>query len=97
MPMRQRRTFAPVLLVAASIVSGCVSRAPIQPAFPPAADLRAPEKPRPTPAIVESEQAALAYDNAIEAWGDDLAAKVGRLCRWAKAMGQQDLECPPFR
>ena len=85
------------MLAAASIASGCVSRAPIPPAFPPAVDLRAPEKPRPTPAIVESEQAALAYDNAIEAWGDAMALQIGRLCRWAKAMGQEDLGCPPSR
>ncbi len=80
------------LAVSASLVSGCVSRGL---AFPPIADLIVEPKPVLAPDAIYSEVALDAYDIAIEARGDRLAAQVARLCRFFDTMGMNGLECPP--
>ncbi|QIF82487.1 hypothetical protein [Brevundimonas sp. 'scallop'] len=52
-------------------------------------------KPVLAPEAIYSEAALDAYDIAIEARGDRLAAQVGRLCRFFDTMGMRGLDCPP--
>ncbi len=85
-PMR-----ALVLCAALSIVSGCATQAVVS---PPVADLQVQGKPQATADIVTSEQAAVAYDNAVEAWGETGWLQVGRLCRWAEANKLPHPACP---
>ncbi|WP_453977311.1 hypothetical protein [Brevundimonas sp. Marseille-Q4549] len=47
------------------------------------------------PEAIYSEAALDAYDIAIEARGDRLAAQLGRLCRFFDTMGMRGLDCPP--
>lgn len=92
--MRSSRFLMLPLALAASLslVSGCASRGL---AFPPSADLIVEPKPVLVPDAIYSEAALDAYDIAIEARGDRLAAQVGRLCRFFDAMGMKGLDCPP--
>ncbi len=92
--MRSSRFLMLSLALAASLslVSGCASKGL---AFPPSVDLIVEPKPVLAPDAIYSEAALDAYDIAIEARGDRLAAQVGRLCRFFDAMGMKGLECPP--
>ncbi|WP_292223952.1 hypothetical protein [Brevundimonas sp.] len=92
--MRSSRFLMLPLALAASgsLVSGCVSKGL---AFPPSVDLRVEPKPVLAPDAIYSEAALDAYDIAIEARGDRLAAQVGRLCRFFDTMGMKGLDCPP--
>ncbi|MFN4288898.1 MAG: hypothetical protein ACK4E3_10440 [Brevundimonas sp.] len=74
-------------------MSGCASRATIQPLFPPADDLRVEPKPRLDPAALDSEAALDAHEIALEAWGERGWRTVARLCRWAAANGME-VRCP---
>lgn len=86
---------ASLLLASALLLApGCAHKAaPPLTAYPPAADLRVKPKPQLAPEALESEQALLEYDVALEAWGDEGWLTVGRLCRWAKVNGMQ-VDCP---
>ena len=93
--MRSTRSLILSLALAASVslASGCATRG--TPAFPPSADLQVEPKPVLAPEAIYSEAALDAYDIAIEARGDRLAAQVGRLCRFFDTMGMRGLDCPP--
>ena len=93
--MRSTRSLMlPLALAAsASLASGCATK--VTPAFPPSADLAVEPKPLLAPEAIYSEAALDAYDIAIEARGDRLAAQVGRLCRFFDTMGMRGLDCPP--
>ena len=93
--MRSTRSLMLSLALAASVslASGCATKG--TPAFPPNADLAVEPKPVLAPEAIYSEAALDAYDIAIEARGDRLAAQVGRLCRFFDTMGMRGLDCPP--
>lgn len=93
--MRSTRSLMLSLALAASVslASGCATKG--TPAFPPSADLVVEPKPVLAPEAIYSEAALDAYDIAIEARGDRLAAQVGRLCRFFDTMGMRGLDCPP--
>ena len=80
------------LAASLSLAGGCASRGL---AFPPSVDLIVEPKPVLAPEAIYSEAALDAYDIAIEARGDRLAAQVGRLCRFFDTMGMRGLYCPP--
>ena len=84
-----------MLSASLSAASACAKPEPLQPIYPPSADVLAMTegKPRPGPEIVTSARAAAEYDVALEAWGDRVSAAGGRLCRWLKANGMA-VECP---
>ena len=92
--MRSTRSLMLPLALAASVslASGCAIKG--TPAFPPSADLVVEPKPVLAPEAIYSEAALDAYDIAIEARGDRLAAQVGRLCRFFDTMGMRGLDCP---
>lgn len=92
--MRSSRFLMLSLALAASLslVGGCASRGL---AFPPSVDLIVEPKPVLAPDAIYSEAALDAYDIAIEARGDRLAAQVRRLCRFFDTMGMKGLDCPP--
>ena len=75
-------------------MSACAHPARLRPISPPAADLAVPAKPVPTVEILTSAQASAEYNSALEAWGDGMAAQLGRLCRWAATNGVRGLDCP---
>jgi len=52
-------------------------------------------KPVPPDDVLTSRIAGERYDNAVEAWGEEGWAVVGRLCRFFDAMGMERLNCPP--
>ncbi|MBX3482559.1 hypothetical protein [Phenylobacterium sp.] len=52
-----------------------------------------PPKPKPSIETLTSAAAAAEYSSSVEAWGEGLAAQVGRLCRWAVANGGK-FDCP---
>lgn len=93
--MRSTRSLMLSLALAAFVLpaSGCATRG--TPVFPPSADLQVEPKPVLAPEAIYSEAALDAYDIAIEARGDRLAAQVGRLCRFFDTMGMRGLDCPP--
>ncbi len=93
--MRSTRSLMLSLALAASVslASGCATKG--TPAFPPSADLAVEPKPVLVPEAIYSEAALDAYDIAIEARGDRLAAQLGRLCRFFDTMGMRGLDCPP--
>lgn len=78
-------------------VAACAHKAPPNPVFPPPADLRAAPKPQLAAEALGSARALAEYNAAVEAWGDGLAAQVGRLCRWSEEMGAEGLSCPRAR
>jgi hypothetical protein len=55
--------------------------------FPPVEDVRVKPKPLPTAETFESEAAANRYESALEAWGEEGWARVGRICRDAVRKG----------
>lgn len=63
--------------------------------FPRAEDLTVQPKPVPADDVLASRVAGERYDNAVEAWGEDGWAQVGRLCRFFDEMGMKGLNCPP--
>jgi len=67
----------------------------IQPAFPPAPDIKALQetKPRPTPAILTSSKASAQYNADLEAWGERLSASGRRVCVWLKSQGMKNIDC----
>lgn len=83
------------LAASASLASGCATKAPQSAFYPSPADLAVEPKPVLAPEAIYSEVALDAYDIAIEARGDRLAAQVGRLCRFFDTMGMRGLDCPP--
>ena len=82
--MRSTRSLMLSLALAASVslASGCATKAPRSAFYPSPADLAVEPKPVLEPEAIYSEAALDAYDIAIEARGDRLAAQVGRLCRF---------------
>lgn len=95
--MRSTRSLTLSLALAASVslASGCATKAPQSAFYPSPADLQVEPKPVLAPEAIYSEAALDAYDIAIEARGDRLAAQVGRLCRFFDTMGMRGLDCPP--
>ncbi|WBT04788.1 hypothetical protein PFY01_08955 [Brevundimonas vesicularis] len=83
------------LAASASLASGCATKGPQSAFYPSPADLAIEPKPVLEPEAIYSEAALDAYDIAIEARGDRLAAQVGRLCRFFDMMGMRGLDCPP--
>jgi hypothetical protein len=75
------------------LAPGCAPKVSIQPAFPPAADLKVVNKPVLAPEALGSEEALDAHDIAIETWGELGWKQVSRICRWAVANGAI-LACP---
>ena len=71
-----------------AIASGCAP-APISTPLPPAADVEAATEPKPVPPleILDSEEASLLYDNAIEAHGERVRAAAVRVCLWLNLNG----------
>lgn len=69
------------------IVSGCASRALTSQKHPDASDLLRPDKPLLTDEQLASDQGLNDHDDAIEAFGDAVAAKLDRVCRWHQRMG----------
>jgi hypothetical protein len=62
---------------------------------PPVEDLRVRPKPRPGLDLLTSREAGEKHDNAVEAWGEEGWAAVGRLCRFFAAQGQPlPFQCP---
>ena len=88
---------SPMLCASLLAVSGCGDKEPLRAGFPPSADLKAVVTPKPLagPEILESAQAAAAFDIALEKWGDTLFAAGGRICRWMMEQGARLDFCPP--
>lgn len=85
-----------LLALSLSLASGCANRASGPRPFLPAADLTAPAKPLLSVEDVASGDAAVLdrHNSAIEAWGDGLAAQIGRLCRAAVRLELARADCP---
>ena len=69
-------------------MSACGEPTPIV-LSPPPADIEAVTEAKPLPPldIVENEQAATDYDEAIEAWGERVQSAGLRICRWFRDNG----------
>lgn len=91
----RRLTLVPLLVASLLPVSACVTRERVTPIYPPSADLVVEAKPVMSPDAVRSEVAGIAYDIAIEGWGERGWAAVARLCRWGADNGMKALDCPP--
>lgn len=93
--MQPRRLIAPLMTaIFAVAVASCAKPGPL--VFPPAEDLRVPEKPKPGLEVLFSREAGERHDNAVEAWGEALAAQVGRQCRFWREQGMPlPFDCPP--
>ena len=76
-----------------SIVSACGQPTPIA-LYPPAVDVEAAAEPKPLPPveIATDEDAALAYDLSLEAWGERVSAAGLRVCLWLNENGA-DYDC----
>lgn len=77
-----------------AIASACDR--PVSTPLPPAIDVEAATEPKPVPPadIVTSEEASLAYDNALEAWGERVQAAAMRVCEWLNdAAKDADYKC----
>jgi hypothetical protein len=85
----------PLALSCALLVSACASNGSPNIAFPLAAELTPPAKPELSVEAVASNSAtALAEHNGkVEAWGDAMAAQIGRLCSWARSNGMPNAPC----
>ncbi|WP_291537849.1 hypothetical protein [Brevundimonas sp.] len=92
MPLKR---FLTASLMIASLGAAVASCGTPGAAFPPATDLRVQPKPVPPDEVLTSRIAGERYDNAVEAWGEEGWATVGRLCRFFDAMGMKGLSCPP--
>lgn len=69
---------------------------PVSTPLPPAIDVEAAteSKPSPTADIVTDEGAALAYDLAVEAWGERVQSAGVRVCEWLNAASKDaDYKC----
>ena len=62
-----------------------------------AQDRSSEQQPKPVPPdeVLTSRIAGEQHDNAVEAWGEEGWATVGRLCRFFDEMGMRGLSCPP--
>lgn len=94
MPLLRPLTVLSVLLVCASLVSGCATTVSTSPGFPSAEDLRIAPKPRLDPALIGSEAANQRHNARLEAWGEGLALQLARICRGAQRLGRAELDCP---
>lgn len=86
---------APALAGSLLLASGCATKAPPKPIYPPSADLVVEAKPELDPSAVKSEAALDAHEIALEVWADKGWAQVTRLCQWAVNMGAKGLTCQP--
>lgn len=77
------------------LAPGCAPTVQTQALFPPASDLKPEGKPKLDPSALGSEAALDAHDIAIETWGERGWMAVGRICRWAVALGATlPFDCP---
>ena len=76
------------LAALASIVQGCGEPTPIV-LSPPAIDVEGATETKPLPPveIATDEAAAVAYDEAIESWGERVQSAGKRVCLWLNANG----------
>ena len=83
--VRKRLALAAGMLLTAS---ACGEPTPIV-LYPPAIDVEAATEPKPVPPmeIATSEEAALAYDLELEAWGERVQSAGVRLCKWFNEQG----------
>ncbi|SFS42037.1 hypothetical protein [Brevundimonas viscosa] len=89
-----RKSFLTACLMIASCAVAVASCETPGATFPPAADLAVQPKPVPPDDVLTSRIAGEQYDNAVEAWGEEGWATVGRLCRFFDEMGMRGLRCP---
>lgn len=94
MPRLRTLIVLSVLLVCASLVSGCATTASTFEGWPSAEDLTIAAKPRLDPARVGSDAANQRHNARIETWGEGLALQLGRICRGAQRLGRAGLDCP---
>ena len=84
-----------VCLMIASFAVGVASCETPGAIFPPAEDLRIKGKPVPPDDVLTSRVAGEKHDNAVEAWGEEGWAAVGRACRFWRDQGMPlPFECP---
>lgn len=62
---------------------------PVSTPLPPAIDVEAATEPKPLPTadIVTDEDASLAYDLELEAWGERVSSAGRRVCEWLNENG----------
>ena len=89
------KRFPIAVLMIASLGAAVASCETTAGTFPRAEDLTVQPKPSPPDEVLTSRIAGERYDNAVEAWGEDGWAQVGRLCRFFDEMGMKRLSCPP--
>lgn len=93
MLLSKSRTVFLIIASCAVAVASCETPGAI---FPPAEDLRVKEKPVPPDDVLTSRIAGEQHDNAVEAWGEEGWAAVGRACRFWRAQKMPlPFECPP--
>lgn len=92
--MLPRRLTACLMIATFAVaVASCAKPGPL--VFPPAEDLRVEPKPKPGLEVLFSREAGERHDNAVEAWGEALAAQVARQCRFWRAQGMPlPFDCP---
>jgi len=96
MPRKIFLTLGLASIACALTVSACATPGSTSQQFPSAEDLRPEAKPVPAADVLDSEEAANAYEAALEAWGDRRDKAVARICRWAVNLGAQlPYKCPP--
>lgn len=93
MPWQKPLTVSLVLTVLLSVAPSCAVQAKIFQNYPSAVDLTAEAKPKPPVDILTSEVAADKYEIGLETWGERGWQAVGRICKWAKALGMEDAPC----
>ena len=89
----QGKTRFAMLAAMALTASACGEPTPIV-ISPPPADVEAATEPKPLPPmeIATDEAAAVAYDEAIESWGERVQAAGVRVCKWLVENGA-DYDC----
>lgn len=87
MLFRRTPILALLALASLSLVSACATSGSPSLIFPPNADVKVQPKPQLSPDAVDSEAALIAHDIALETWGEEGWAAVGRICRWGVANG----------
>ena len=91
MPLK-RRLIACLMIVSCGVaVASCETPGA---SWPSAADLTVKDKPVPPDDVLTSRIAGERHDNAVEAWGEEGWAAVGRLCRYFDRTGMPGLDCP---
>ncbi|WP_309091732.1 hypothetical protein [Phenylobacterium sp.] len=91
MPRKSFLTACLMIVSCGAAVASCETPGAI---YPPAADLAVQPKPVPPDDVLTSRIAGEQYDNAVEAWGEEGWATVGRLCRFYDELGMPGLRCP---